>query len=156
MIIDLLFGLLLIGALITGYKNGLIATLIRFAFFIGGAIAAMYWVVEYDKTGWLIAAIVTGAYASAWVGALLAKSLKVTVIRGPLRWLDSSAGAIFEATKYMVLFYVVGTILLWSPWSAGQNAISESKIYLQIDTRAPSVITEIRERVEELLDNPQI
>lgn len=156
MIIDLLFGLLLIGALITGYKNGLIATLIRFAFFIGGAIAAMYWVVEYDKTGWLIAAIVTGAYASAWVGTLLAKSLKVTVIRGPLRWLDSSAGAIFEATKYIVLFYVVGTILLWSPWSAGQNAISESKIYLQIDTRAPSVITEIRERVEELLDNPQI
>ncbi len=152
MIFDLIVGLILLGALFTGYKNGLITTIIRSVFFIGGAIAAMYFVVEYDKTGWLIAAIVTGAYAAAWVGTLLAKSLKVTVIRGPLRWLDSSAGAVFEVSKYIVLFYLIGTILLWAPWAAGQNAIAESEIYLQIDRHAPGVISELRNRVEDLLE----
>ena len=62
MVFDLLFTLVALGALINGYKNGLVTTLIRTAFFLAGAIAAMYFVVEYNKTGWLIAAIIVGAY----------------------------------------------------------------------------------------------
>jgi mannitol-specific phosphotransferase system IIBC component len=156
MVFDLLFTLVALGALINGYKNGLVTTLIRTAFFLAGAIAAMYFVVEYNKTGWLIAAIIAGAYLAAWIGTHIAKALKVTIIRGPLRWIDNSAGAIFEVSKYVILFYVIGTILLWAPWPAGQNSVSQSKVYLQIDTHAPSVITEVRERVEKLLANPQM
>lgn len=154
MIFDLLFSLIALGAFITGYKNGLVTTIIRTAFFIAGGIAAMYWVIQYNKTGWLIAAIVLGAYAAAFVGSQIAKALKVTVIRGPLRWIDSAAGALFEVSKYVVLFYVIGTILLWAPWSAGQNSVAASKVYLQIDKHAPAFITEVRERVEKLLANP--
>ena len=128
----------------------------RSVFFIGGAIAAMYLVVEYEKTGWLIAAIIGGAYAAAWIGTQIAKSIKVTLIRGPLRWIDSTAGAIFEVSKYVVLFYIVGTILLWAPWSAGQNSVAESKVYLQIDTRAPGVISALRSEIEKLLDSPRL
>lgn len=156
MVFDLVFTLIALGALINGYKNGLVATLIRTAFFLAGGIAAMYFVVEYNKTGWLIAAIIAGAYLAAWIGTQIAKALKVTIIRGPLRWIDNSAGALFEVSKYVVLFYVIGTILLWAPWAAGQNSVSQSKVYLQIDTHAPAVITEVRERVEKLLANPQM
>ncbi|CAN2226893.1 Colicin V production, CvpA [Candidatus Nanopelagicaceae bacterium] len=156
MVFDLIFSLIALGALFNGYKNGLVTTLIRTAFFLTGGVAAMYLVVEYNKTGWLIAAIITGAYLAAWVGTQIAKALKVTLIRGPLRWIDNAAGALFEVSKYVVLFYVIGTILLWAPWAAGQNSVSESKVYLQIDTHAPSVITEVRERVEKLLANPQM
>ena len=153
MIFDLIFSLIVLGALFTGYKNGLLTTILRTAFFIAGAVAAMYFVVQYNKTGWLIVAIITGAYAAAWVGTQIAKALKVTVIRGPLRWIDSALGALFEAGKYVLLFYVIGTILLWAPWTPGQNAVAESKVYLQIDKRAPSVIAEVRQRVEKLLAN---
>ena len=156
MVFDLIFRLIALGALFNGYKNGLVTTLIRTAFFLAGGVAAMYLVVEYNKTVWLIAAIITGAYLAAWVGTQIAKALKVTLIRGPLRWIDNAAGALFEVSKYVVLFYVIGTILLWAPWAAGQNSVSESKVYLQIDTHAPSVITEVRERVEKLLANPQM
>ena len=128
MVFDLLFSLIALGALITGYKNGLVTTIIRTAFFIAGGIAAMYFVIQYNKTGWLIAAIVAGAYAAAFVGSQIAKALKVTVIRGPLRLIDSAAGALFEVSKYVVLFYVIGTILLWAPWSAGQNSVASSKV----------------------------
>jgi hypothetical protein len=156
MIFDLIFVVIALGALFTGYKNGLLITIVRSVFFIGGAIAAMYLVVEYEKTGWLIAAIIAGAYAAAWVGTQIAKSIKVTLIRGPLRWIDSTAGAIFEVSKYVILFYIVGTILLWAPWSAGQNSVAESKVYLQIDTRAPGAISALRNEIEKLLDSPRL
>ncbi len=154
MIFDIIFTLIAIGALVNGYKNGLLTTIIRTAFFIIGAIAAMYFVVQYNKTGWLVVAIITGAYTAAWVGTKIAKTIKFTLIRGPLRWIDSLAGAIFEATKYVFLFYVIGTILLFAPWTPGQNDISESKLYLQLNTHAPSVFNAVGNEVEKLI-NPQ-
>lgn len=151
MIFDIIFVVIALGALFTGYKNGLIITIVRSVFFIGGAIAAMYLVVEYEKTGWLIAAIIGGAYAAAWIGTQIAKSIKVTLIRGPLRWIDSTAGAIFEVSKYVILFYIIGTILLWAPWSAGQNSVAESKVYLKISTYAPGLLEDLKGEVEKRL-----
>ena len=156
MIFDIIFSLIALGALFTGYKNGLVTTILRTVFFIAGAIGAMYLIVEFNKTGWLIIAIIAGAYASAWVGTQIAKTLRFTLIRGPLRWIDSLAGAIFEVAKYVVLFYIIGTILLWSPWTPGQNDLSKSKVYLQIDTHAPSVLNALQTKVEKLLANPQL
>ena len=156
MIFDAVFGLVGLGALFNGYKNGLITTILRTAFFLAGGVAAMYLVVKFDQSGWLIAAIIVGAYAAAWVGTQIAKALKFTLIRGPLRFVDSVLGAILEVSKYVILFYVVGTILLWAPWASGQNAVSESKVYLQINKHAPALITDIRVRVEKVLASPRL
>ena len=156
MIFDLVIGLIAVGAFINGYKNGLLTTILRTAFFIAGGVGAMYLVVKYDQSGWLILAIIAGAYAAAWIGTQFAKSLKFTLIRGPLRLIDSVLGAALEVGKYIVLFYVIGTILLWAPWSAGQNAVSESKFYLQVDKHAPAVIADIRREVEKVLTNPRL
>jgi uncharacterized membrane protein required for colicin V production len=156
MIFDLVFSFIALGALFTGYKNGLLTTIIRTAFFIAGAIGSMYLVVQYNKTGWLILAIVTGAYAAAFVGTQIAKTIKVTLIRGPLKWLDSVLGAIFEVSKYVILFYIVGTILLWAPWSAGQNDLAESKVYLQLNNHAPAALSALHKEVEKLLANPRL
>lgn len=153
MIFDVIFALVAFGALFNGYKNGLLTTILRTAFFLIGGVTAMYLVVKYDQSGWLILAIIVGAYAAAWVGTQIAKALKFTLIRGPLRFVDSVLGAILEVSKYVILFYVVGTILLWAPWVLGQNAVSESKVYLQINKHAPALITDIRHRVEKALGN---
>jgi hypothetical protein len=153
MIFDAIFALVAFGALFNGYKNGLLTTILRTAFFLIGGVTAMYLVVKYDQSGWLILAIIVGAYAAAWVGTQIAKALKFTLIRGPLRFVDSVLGAILEVSKYVILFYVVGTILLWAPWVSGQNAVSESKVYLQINKHAPALITDIRHRVEKALGN---
>ena len=156
MIFDAIFLLVAIGALFNGYKNGLLTTILRTAFFLAGGVAAMYFVVKIDQSGWLILAIIVGAYAAAWVGTQIAKIVKFTLIRGPLRFIDSILGAILELSKYVILFYVVGTILLWAPWVSGQNAVSESKVYLQVNKHAPALITDIRHRVEKAISNPRI
>ena len=151
MIFDIIFSIIALGALFNGYKNGLFTTLIRTAFFIAGAVAAMYFVVQYNKTGWLIVAIITGAYAAAWVGTQLAKSIKFTLFHGPLRWIDSWAGAVFEVAKYVLLFYVIGTVIVWSPWTSGQNDLAKSKIYLKINTYAPGLLLDFKHEIEKKL-----
>jgi hypothetical protein len=156
MIFDLIFALVAIGAFFNGYKSGLVRTIIRTVFFIAGGVGAMYLVVNYDQSGWLIIAIIIGAYAAAFVGTLIAKALKVTVIRGPLRLADSLMGSAFEVGKYVLLFYVIGTILLWAPWPAGQNSVSESRFYLQVSNHAPAVIADIKKEVEKALSNPRL
>jgi len=156
MIFDLVFAAVAVAAFFNGYKNGLLRTIIRTVFFIAGGVGAMYLVVEYNQSGWLILAIIVGAYAAAFVGTLLVKGLKVTIIRGPLRFLDSLLGSAFEIGKYVLLFYVIGTILLWAPWSAGQNSVSESRFYLQVSNHAPQVIADIKKEVEKVLANPRL
>jgi len=156
MIFDLIFALVAIGAFYNGYKNGLVRTIIRAVFFVAGGVGAMYLVVAYDQSGWLIIAILLGAYAAAFVGTMIAKALKLTVIRGPLRLADSLLGSAFEVGKYVLLFYVIGTILLWAPWPAGQNSVSESRFYLQVSNHAPTVIADIKKEVEKVLANPRL
>lgn len=156
MIFDLIFALVAVGAFFNGYKNGLVTTVIRTIFFIAGGVGAMYLVVKYDQSGWLIIAIIVGAYGAAFVGTQIAKALKLTVIRGPLRLADSLIGSAFEVSKYVLLFYVIGTILLWAPWPAGQNSVSESRFYLQVSNHAPEVIADIRKEVEKVLANPRL
>jgi hypothetical protein len=151
MIFDLLFLLFAFGALITGFKNGLIKTLLRGALFIAGGIAAMYFVVERNQSGWLIVAILVGAYAGAFVGTLVAKSLRLTIVRGPLRLADSLLGAALEVGKYVLLFFIVGTILTEAPWSTGREQIATSKVYAEMNERAPGVLSEIRKQVEEVI-----
>ena len=156
MIFDLIFALVAIGAFFNGYKNGLVRTIIRAVFFVAGGVGAMYLVVAYDQSGWLIIAILLGAYVAAFVGTMIARALKVTVIRGPLRLADSLLGSAFEVGKYVLLFYVIGTILLWAPWPAGQNSVSESRFYLQVSNHAPTVIADIKKEVEKVLANPRL
>jgi uncharacterized membrane protein required for colicin V production len=156
MIFDLVFAAAAVAAFFNGYKNGFLRTIIRTVFFIAGGVGAMYLVVKYNQSGWLILAVIVGAYAAAFVGTLLVKGLKVTIIRGPLRFLDSLLGSAFEIGKYVLLFYVIGTILLWAPWSAGQNSVSESRFYLQVSNHAPQVIADIKKEVEKVLANPRL
>ena len=152
MIFDLLFLGFAIAALVTGYKNGLIKTLLRGALFIAGGIAAMYFVVERNQSGWLIVAIIAGAYAGAFVGTIVAKSLRLTIVRGPLRLADSLLGAALEVSKYVLLFFIVGTILVYTPWDTGKSQVAESKVYTELNKRAPALFSEIRKQVEQALE----
>ena len=152
MIFDLLFLGFAIAALVTGYKNGLIKTILRGALFIAGGIAAMYFVVERNQSGWLIVAIIAGAYAGAFVGTLVVKSLRLTIVRGPLRLADSLLGAALEVSKYVLLFFIVGTILVYTPWDTGKSQVAESKVYTELNERVPALFSEIRKQVEEALE----
>jgi uncharacterized membrane protein required for colicin V production len=154
MIFDVVVGIAAIAAIISGYRDGFIRSLLRTIGYIAGAIAGLYFALQYNQSAWVILAIFIGAGLGSWAGTLIAKALKLTIIRGPLAWLNSLAGALLQSVKVVVLAYLVGTVLLWAPWSTGQNDIAESKLYLQISTHSPSVLNTVREKVESYFPNP--
>jgi hypothetical protein len=55
-------------------------------------------------------------------------------------------------SKYVLLFFIVGTILVYTPWQTGKNQVAGSKVYAELNTRAPALFSEIRKQVENLLE----
>ena len=139
MILDLLFICWLLFSLIEGYKKGLIKTLLSAIGYIAGGFAALYLVIGNKETQWTIPAIFIGVAIGSWIGHALDRALKFTVVRGPIAFLNSLAGSAIDGAKVFVAFYVIATVLLWLPWSAGQSAVSGSHIYKAIDAKFESL-----------------
>jgi uncharacterized membrane protein required for colicin V production len=148
MIFDIATVVLLILAIVSGYRDGFIKSLLRSIGYIAGAIGGLYLALQYNKSAWIILAIIVGAAVGTWLGSVIAKALKVTIVRGPLAWINSLVGALLDGAKVIIVIYLVGTVLLWAPWPTGQNLVSESKVYLEINTYAPSIIQELKEEIE--------
>lgn len=148
MIFDIVAIIMLVLAIVSGYRDGLIKSLLRSIGYIAGAIGGLYLALQYNQSAWVIVAILAGAIVGTWTGSIIAKALKLTIVRGPLAWINSLVGALLDGIKVIILIYLIGTVLLWAPWSTGQNVVSESKVYLEINTYAPSIILEIKEKIE--------
>jgi uncharacterized membrane protein required for colicin V production len=148
MIFDIVAVIALVLAIVSGYRDGFIKSLLRSVGYIAGAIGGLYLALQYNKSAWVILAIIAGATVGTWLGSIVAKALKITIVRGPLAWINSLVGALLDGAKVIIVIYLVGTVLLWAPWSTGQNVVSESKVYLEINTYAPSIIQELKEQIE--------
>lgn len=141
MIFDIAFALILIGSIKMGYSHGFLRTILSMVGYVVGAVAGLYFALQYNQSAWVIAAIFLGAWIGSTIGSLIAKALKVTVLVGPLGWINSIAGALLEAAKVVIVAFLIGTALLWAPWSAGQNAMADSKVYLQMSTYMPDFLS---------------
>jgi len=148
MIFDIVAVIALVLAIVSGYRDGFIKSLLRSVGYLAGAIGGLYLALKYNQSAWVILAILAGAVVGTWLGSLIAKALKITIVRGPLAWINSLVGALLDGAKVIIVIYLVGTVLLWAPWATGQNFVSESKVYLELNTYAPSVIMELKERIE--------
>jgi uncharacterized membrane protein required for colicin V production len=160
MIVDIALALLALGALKLGYSNGFLATIFRTLGYIAGGVAGLYFSLQLVAT-WgslvqqivaVLVAIFLGAQVGLFVFGKLAKFFHARLLWKPLKAIDSLAGVALELARVIVIAYLVLTTLLWSPWGEVKNQINESQIYAQLDQRLPSVITDLKERANELLN----
>ncbi len=160
MIVDIALALLALGALKRGYSNGFLATIFRTLGYIAGGVAGLYFSLQLVAT-WgslvnqIIAVLVSiflGAQVGLFVFGKAAKFFHARLLWKPLKAIDSLAGVALELARVIVIAYLVLTTLLWSPWGEVKNQINESQIYAQLDERLPSVITDLKERANELLN----
>jgi hypothetical protein len=141
MIFDIVFALVLLNGIREGFRDGLIHTLFSAIGYVAGAIGGLYFALQYNHSAWVLLAIAIGAGLGSFAGRLLARGLKITIVRGPLAWINAVAGVAFEAIVISVVGFLVGTALLWAPWPTGQNQISESKVYLKLNTYMPHFLS---------------
>ncbi len=161
MFVDIALALLALGAIKSGYSTGFLATIFRTLGYIIGGVAGLYFslqlVASWDSLIKQIIAVLVAIFLGAQLGLFVfgkfAKFFHARLLWKPLKTIDSLAGMALELIRVVVIGYLVLTTLLWSPWSPVKTQINESQIYAQLDERLPSVITDLRDRANDLLTN---
>jgi uncharacterized membrane protein required for colicin V production len=162
MFVDIALALLALGAIKRGYSAGFLATIFRTLGYVLGGVGGLYYslqiVASWDSILRQVLAVLVSIFLGAQVGLFVfgkaAKFFHASLLWKPLKAIDSLAGVALELGRVVVIVYLVLTTLLWSPWSPVKDQINESQVYAQLDQRLPSVITDLRERANELL-NPR-
>lgn len=161
MFVDLALVLLALGAIKRGHSTGFFATIFRTLGYIVGGVAGLYFslqlVASWDSLIKQVVAVLVAIFLGAQLGLLIfgkaAKFFHARLLWKPLKAIDSLAGIVLELARVVVIGYLVLTTLLWSPWSPVKTQINESQIYAQLDQRLPSVVTDLKDRANELLSN---
>ena len=144
MFVDIALALLALGAIKRGYSTGFLATIFR---------TLASWDSLIKQVIEVLVAIFLGAQLGLLVFGKFAKFFHARLLWKPLKAIDSLAGVALELIRVVVIGYLVLTTLLWSPWSPVKTQINESQIYAQLDQRLPSMITDLKDRADELLTN---
>lgn len=155
MIIDALIVIIVGASFIVGYKAGFLRSIFQTIGYLAGGIGGLYlalhytdsWTNDLQKIAALIGAIFTFAFLGKLGGGKIAQAMRATIVRGPLRWIDSLAGGVIEGVKAGVLLYLTLTILTWTPWSVAQDAIASSAIYPKVESKLPSAMTTIHSEI---------
>jgi len=165
MIVDVaLYAIALLSAVV-GYKAGLLKTIFRALGYVGGAIAGLYLAFTYATKldniwlaiGTFLVSIFICAQIGRFIGERLSAALRATIVRGPLRWIDSVAGAALELVRVAVIAYLALSLLMFSPWTIVKDAIGSSNVYEQMQVRFPHVVTELRAEIEKRISlNPRL
>lgn len=161
MIIDILLALMALGAIKRGYTTGFLATIFRTLGYIVGGVAGLYFalqlVASWDSLIKQVIAVLVAIFLGAQLGLLVfgkfAKFFHARLLWKPFKAIDSLAGVALELIRVVVIGYLVLTTLLWSPWNPVKTQINESQIYAQLDTHLPTVLTDLKDRANELLTN---
>ena len=161
MFVDIALALLALGAIKRGFSNGFLATIFRTFGYIVGGVAGLYFSLQFVSS-WgsiikqivaVLIAIFLGAQIGLFVFGKAAKFFHARILWKPLKTIDSLAGVALELIRIVVIGYLVLTTLLWSPWSPVKTQINDSQIYAQLDSHLPNVITDLKDRANELLTN---
>ena len=160
MYVDIAFALIALGAVMRGFKTGFLATIFRTLGYIVGGVAGLYFSLQYVATwdsvikqfGAVLVAIFLGAQLGLFIFGKAAKFFHARILWKPLKAIDSLAGVALELIRIVIIGYLVLTTMLWSPWGQVKSQINESQIYAQLDVRLPSVITDLKDRANELLN----
>ena len=158
--LDLLIVLVLLIAFYSGYKNGLIKTILRTAGYIAGGVAGLALVVKYlatwesqsQKVAFALLAVFIGASAGEFllgrIGSLFRKILFVP----PFKLIDSLLGATLSLLRAAIILYLVATLLVFSTWNISEKYIKPSKLYDYADSHLPSVMDEVKSEIVKLLE----
>ena len=157
------FDFIVIGVLLVafygGYKNGLIKTIFRSVGYIAGGVLGLAAAVNYLST-WqnqlhkvvlALLAILLGATLGEYLLGKVGATFRVALFLPPFKFIDSLLGASLSVLRAGFILYLVATLLVFSTWGVADDYVKPSKIYTYIDSHAPSVMNEVKGKINKLL-----
>jgi hypothetical protein len=88
-----------------------------------------------------------GEYLLGKVGAVF----RVALFLPPFKFIDSLLGAGLSVLRAGFILYLVSTLLVFSTWGVADDYVKPSKIYSYTDSHAPSVMNEVKDEINKLL-----
>ena len=155
--------MVLIALLITaygGFKNGFIQTVFKSIGYIAGGVAGVAIAVEVMST-WsnniakavgaiiLILLLATvGEFILGKIGSLFRKALFISHFKR----LDLFLGAALSSARAVFVIYILSAVLISTSIDIGGGNISNSRFYTYANSHLPNVITDLKVKVEQLLN----
>lgn len=160
MLVDVILVILAILAVVTGYRRGFLHTFFSTIGYIGGGVLGLALALHFasevqsaiNRFGATLLAIFIMAELGRRLLGALAQFFRARLLWSPLRFLDSLAGVALELLRVIVISYLVISLILWSPWGALRDAVSESAIYPQISEKMPKFVTHLRSEIAKNLN----
>jgi uncharacterized membrane protein required for colicin V production len=155
-IFDFILILILLVAFFSGYRLGLLQSLLKAIGYILGGLLGIYLALNYVEqfesriVKLLLTSILTLIsalsleYILGKIGLLLHKGL----IFASFKVLDSLFGALLSILKNLIIFYLLASVLLFSSFKQLTTYINDSYIYSYLDQHLPKIFTDLKGKIE--------
>jgi hypothetical protein len=163
-VIDLVLALVLVAYAVSGFRPGLVVSVMSLLGFLGGGALGMWllprvlerWVVLGDTDLRRVAVLVVGVIVLATGGQALFVSvgsrLRRRVTAAPVRWADALLGAVASVLAVCVLVWVIAGALRGGPSAGLPRALGQSRIVSTIDGVVPASSGRVFSGFRNLLD----
>jgi len=158
-VLDLAVILTLLISGVSGYRLGLLQSLFKAAGYIVGGLLGIYLALNYLEQFesksiklalTLILILLTAIsleYILAKVGVLIHKGL----LFASFKLLDLLLGTLLALVKNLIIFYLIGTVLLFSAFKQPVDYITGSYIYSYLDKHLPKIFTDLKGEVDKFI-----
>lgn len=159
--VDALVIVLLLGAAWSGFRRGLISSVISLIGAVGGAVAAIrvapLLMSRVDdsaaKIAIGIACVVVGIGIGEVAGSTLGRALSERITWRPARALDHGLGLIGHTLAILVVTWIVALPLASIPYPPLASAVRSSTVLGEVDKVMPSGLRNLSTRMRQLLDD---
>ena len=157
---DYLILILLATSAFSGFKAGLIQTVLKTIGYVAGGVVGVALAINYLDSlkseiillGGLILSVTTfallGEFLLGRLGLLFRKALFIP----PFKLIDSALGGALSVIKFGVIAYLISIILVASPIALADKYITPSKSYTYADTHLPKVVADLKQEVVQLFN----
>lgn len=155
---DLIVAALLVFIAVSGFRIGLIQTLLQTIGYVAGGVFGLVialevvkdWQSPLAKLGLAIALIFVIASVGQFALSKIGKGIHKRVLFGPFKLIDSLLGAMLSILRVSILVYLISILLVASPWAWADTNIAKSNFYTYIEDHLPRLITDYQPKVEEI------
>jgi len=155
---DYLMLVLLVISASSGFKAGLIQTVLKTIGYIAGGVIGVGIAIRYldslDSEIYLVGGLIFSVIIFALLGEFLLGRLGLLFRRAlfipPFKFIDSALGGALSVVKFGVIAYLISTILVASPIALADKYISASKSYSYSNTHLPTLISDLKVSIGEL------
>lgn len=149
LLFDILLGFVLVAYAITGYRQGLIASIASIVGFLGGSLIGM-WKLPDLLAGWeavagdvrlrvivLVLGVVLLGWLGQFVGSLIGGAIRRSVKPGPLHTVDAVLGSVLVVLAASAVMWFLGGALRSASTPALAKLMSESQVLRGISAVMP-------------------